>query len=397
METDITLLHKKLNILIVTDFIPSDEEGGAATVAWELSKHLVKHGNRVVIITCGKKNLPENENKEGIEIWRFGRNLIKCWRLSKQLIKQYEFDVVNFHSPFSALGVISLIEKNKIPVIYFFYSPWPEEYQIRSEDLKRSYLRENSGVIARKYLEGKVLQKCNRVIVLSNFIKERLKIWHKFPSEKLTVIPGGIDLERFSPSKERKELRKKFNIPEDKFTLLTIRNLVSRMGLENLILALKDLVKIYTNIFLVIGGRGYLEKKLKDMVIELNLEQYILFAGYIPDELLPEYYQTADLFILPTKLLEGFGLIILESLACGTPVLATPVGAIVEILEKFDKKFLFRGTAPEDIARGIKEFLDHQEEYPDLREKCRKFVEENYSWDKFTEDTEKIFCEIIKS
>jgi len=387
-------VREKLNILIVADIIPCDREGGSGHVAWELSRNLAKRGHHVVVLTCGQPGLLGTQEKEGIEIWRFQNDLFKCRKFFQELNNKYHFDVVNFHHPFSALGVMPFFRKNEIPVVYIFYSPWPEEYLIRSEDLRRGYLKEKIGIKLRKYLEGKVLKKSERLIVLSKFMKERLKNWHSFPEEKISVIPGGVNLERFKPVNQREELRKKLNLLEDKFLLLTVRNLVSRMGLENLILAMSKLVNTYPDIFLVIGGRGYLEKKLKDLVIKLNLEQWISFAGYIPDELLPAYYQSADLFILPTKSLEGFGLITLEALACGTPVLATPVGGTVEILEKFDKSFLFRGTSPEDIAEGIKKFLEQKDEYPNLREKCRKFVEENYSWDKFTDGVEKIFYEV---
>lgn len=386
-----------LNILVVSDVIFPDEEAGSGRVTWELSRNLAKRGHRVVILTRGQSGLPENEEIEGIEIWRFGRNLIKCRRLFGRLAQKYRFDVVNLHHPFSGLGVSSAISENRIPVVYIFHAPWPEEYQVRSEDLGRGYLREKIGVDIREYLEDKVLQRSERLVVLSNFMKRKLRNWHNFPEQKITVIPGGVNLERFKPVGQREELRKKLNLPKDKFLLLTVRNLVSRMGLENLILAMKDLVKVCPDIFLVVGGRGYLEKMLKKLVFGLNLEQWVHFAGYIPDEFLPGYYQTADLFILPTKTLEGFGLITLEAMACGTPVLATPVGGTVEILEKFDKSFLFRGTSPEDIANGIEEFFDQRVKYSDLREKCRKFVEENYSWDKFTDGVERVFYEIRKS
>ncbi|MEW6041030.1 MAG: glycosyltransferase family 4 protein, partial [Elusimicrobiota bacterium] len=129
----------------------------------------------------------------------------------------------------------------------------------------------------------------------------------------------------------------------------------------------------------------------------LGLAEYIQFAGYIPEDKLPMYYQSADAFVLPTKLLEGFGLIILESMACGTPVLATPVGGIVEIIKKFDKELLFDGTEPEHIYKGIKKFILEKRADKCLRERCRKFVEENYSWERFTQSTMDVYYEISRN
>ncbi|MEK6546379.1 MAG: glycosyltransferase family 4 protein [Nitrospinota bacterium] len=390
-------MRDRLNILVVTDVIFPDEEAGSGRVAWELSRNLTRRGYQVAILTCGKPGLPENEKKEEIEIWRFQNNLFKYRKFFQHLNNTHNFDVICFNHPFSSLGVLTLRKGGKIPSVYIFYSPWAEEYHIRSEDLGRGYLKEKIGIWLRKYFENMILKKSKWIIVLSSFIKERLITWHNFPPEKIKIIPAGVDLERFKPSNIRGFIRSKLNLPEDRFILLTVRNLVSRMGLENLIIAIKNLVNSYPGILLVIGGKGYLEKRLKEIVIELNLGRWVHFAGLIPDELLPEYYQIADIFILPTKTLEGFGLITLEALACGTPVLATPIGANIEILEKFEKGLLFKGIEPEDIALGIRELLDHKDRYEDLRERCRKFIEENYSWDKFTDEVESIFHEIIKS
>ena len=390
-------IPKHFNILIVSDVIFPDEEAGSGRVTWELSRNLARRGYQIVILTRGQKELSENEKKEGIDIWRFQNNFFKCRKIFRHLVDLYHFDVICFHHPFSALGVLTSGKGGKIPSVYFFYSPWHEEYQIRSQDLRRGYLRGEIGTALRKYFENRILGKSAWVIVLSNFMKEKLKDWHKFPQEKIKVVPGGVDLERFKPTAKREIIRDKLNLPENKFILLTVRNLVSRMGLENLIMAIKNLVNRYPDILLVIGGKGYLENRLKEIVIELNLGRWVHFAGLIPDELLPAYYQTADIFILPTKTLEGFGLITLEALACGTPVLATPIGANIEILEKFEKGLLFKGIEPKDIALGIRELLDHKDRYEDLRERCRKFIEENYSWDKFTDEVESIFHEIIKS
>ena len=115
-------------------------------------------------------------------------------------------------------------------------------------------------------------------------------------------------------------------LPEDKFILFTVRNLVPRMGLENLISAFEIVQSGRTDLLLIIGGEGPLEPALKEQTRQCGVEEFVRFVGYIPDEDLPSYYQMADLFILPTIELEGFGLVTVEALASGLPVLGTPVG-----------------------------------------------------------------------
>ena len=122
------------------------------------------------------------------------------------------------------------------------------------------------------------------------------------------------------------------------------------MGLENLIVAFNELQKKAADIQLVIGGNGPLEDELMGLARSFGIEKKVHFTGFISEEQLPLYYQMADLFVLPTKELEGFGLVTLEAMASGLPVIGTPVGGTKEILTKFNTEFLFDDTTPESIA-----------------------------------------------
>jgi len=130
------------------------------------------------------------------------------------------------------------------------------------------------------------------------------------------------------------------------------------------------------------------------------LRDFVKLQGFISDEDLPFYYQSADFFILPTKWLEGFGLVTVEAMSCGTPVLGTPVGGTIDILNKFDSSFLFKDTNPESIAELILDkynyYKDKTEKYKQLSKKCREFVEENYSWERNIDETEALFARLIK-
>jgi glycosyltransferase involved in cell wall biosynthesis len=166
------------------------------------------------------------------------------------------------------------------------------------------------------------------------------------------------------------------------------------MGLENLIHAMKDVVSRVENVSLLVGGSGPLKEKLVVLVRKLGLENHIHFTGFIPEDDLPDYYRASDLFILPTLELEGFGLVTLEALASGVPVLGTPVGGTVEILQKFDPRYIFRGTEVGDMSDLIIETCLQFKENPVHWERtsahCRRFVEQNYSWGKNVDDLESV-------
>ena len=127
---------------------------------------------------------------------------------------------------------------------------------------------------------------------------------------------------------------------------------------------------------------------MKKLAKKLNLTERINFVGSVKQEVLYNYYQLADLFILPTRYLEGFGLVTLEAMASGLPVLGTPVGGTTEILSKFDKNFLFSGVDPQSMAKKISEFLNSKPDLVRLGLRCREFVLQEYSQEKWLDRIE---------
>jgi glycosyltransferase involved in cell wall biosynthesis len=248
---------------------------------------------------------------------------------------------------------------------------------------------------ARRWIESRVLNQSNRIVVLSGYTRDKLLNIYGVPEGKIAIIPGGIDLVRFHPAADKRAVRERLQLPRDKKILLTVRNLVSRMGIENLIRAMPEIVKSTPDIALIIGGTGPLKNDLMELSRNLNLEDHIHFAGFIPEAALPEYYQAADIFVLPTIELEGFGLVTLEALASGTPVLGTPVGGTQEILSRLDNRFLFRDTRPESISSLIIETCQEYQQQPDKWQLdsrlCRRFAEEYYSWETNVDSTERLF------
>ena len=166
-------------------------------------------------------------------------------------------------------------------------------------------------------------------------------------------------------------------MPAGKIHLLTVRNLEPRMGLDNLLKAIALLKEKALNIHLVIGGKGPERKNLENLIRRYELFDHVTMTGFIPAEQLPKYYGAADFFVLPTRELEGFGLVTPESMACGTPVLGTPVGGTREILSGFDSKFLFKDATPGAMVEGILWAVDHwlndEEKYVGLRHRCREY------------------------
>jgi glycosyltransferase involved in cell wall biosynthesis len=278
--------------------------------------------------------------------------------------------------------------RSAVRKIYVCHSLWHEEYLSRHSGPSGVFSHMALKVMARarKRMEKYALDNAGRIVALSGYTRGKLRDRHGIPYEKISVVPGGVDLDRFRPADDRAALRRKLGLPEKRIVLFTLRNLEPRMGLSELLDAMKIVLRETKNVHLVIGGEGPLKQALARQAETAGLASYVTFTGFIKESDLPDYYRMADLFILPTRDLEGFGLVTLEAMASGTPVLGTPVGGTREILESFDRDLLFDDISEEAMARLIIEktgcVLKTPGAFEVMRLKARAFVERSYSWDR---------------
>ena len=387
--------------------------GGAERVLYEESTHLARRGHAVRILT---RRLPYHESDveqiDGVVEHRYSFQekffpfffksiMSDCRGTFRSLEENFSFDIINFHQPFSAVGVLSSTGSRRVPLVYTCHSLSFEEYISRSSSPRNptKWLLHHLQISARKSIEQKVLKRSDQIVVLSEYTRKKLQQTYGLSSLKVSLIPGGVDLKRFRPSTDNAPIRARLDLPQDKFILFTVRNLVPRMGLENLISAFEIVQNGRRDLLLVIGGEGPLEPELKEQVRRYGVEDYVRFAGYIPDEDLPSYYQMADLFILPTIELEGFGLVTVEALASGLPVLGTPVGGTREILTKLGADYLFEDSTPQSIATGILEALNgwatNKAAYESIAQTCREAAEQHYSWDNHVSKLEDLFYSML--
>lgn len=314
-------------------------------------------------------------------------------------VKGIPFQVAVCHQPFNCFSLLSMRKLQAVPLLYVFHSPSHEEYLLSHGN--RSWLGNIFHVKTRCMLERFCLKRAAKIVVLSSYMKQKVQKIHGIPAERIVVNPGGVELNRFQPPQDREALKNKLAFPDGKIHLLTVRNLEPRMGIENLLKSIHILKKDQTGIHLILGGEGIERRNLEDIIKDLGLHDDVTMTGFIPSGLLPQYYGAADFFILPTRHLEGFGLVTPESMACGTPVLGTPVGGTKEILFRFEPQFLFSDSSAEAMAKGIQKIISgyfaKKKEYNDLRVLCREYAVGNYSWERHTDQLESIIDEIASS
>ncbi len=183
-------------------------------------------------------------------------------------------------------------------------------------------------------------------------------------SNLTATIMNGVNSDLFQ-SKDKMQLRKDLNLPEDKTLFLYAGNFNIEKGLEILIRAYSQVHKKYSDSLLVVVGSGPLEKQIYQLVAELNIAQKIIFVGRVTHDKVPEYLASADFLCLPS-LREGCPNIVLESLSTGVPVLSSKVGAVPEMLnsQKHDLGLMAEPNSVDEFAKIIERSLSMEWQRP---------------------------------
>ncbi len=307
------------------------------------------------------------------------------------------------HQSLAGLGPI-LFRYGKVNRwVYVCHSFAHEEYLTRAERAATTHerARRRLSVRARRWIERMVIRRCHHVIVLSEFMKQQVMATHGITPKSITVVPGAADPAMFYPPQDRNEIRRELKLPENRTVLFTVRNLVPRMGLEHLLEAMTMLGEEQRDLLLLIGGDGQLRSRLEEHICSKGLHDAVRLLGFVPEDQLAKYYQASDLVVMPTLQLEGFGLVTVEALACGTPVMGTPVGAIPEVLSTVDPMFVTEGTDAASLAKTLRLILKRFRSQPGERErlskKGREVVEQRYNWAAHTADLDRLFVRLSKN
>lgn len=175
------------------------------------------------------------------------------------------------------------------------------------------------------------LERVDGVIAVSEALKTRI-VGLGIPEKKVSVVPNGVDPTKFYPI-NKTVAREDLGLPNDRKLLLSVGGLESVKGFDQLIKAMRILVNEFqaTDVLLLIVGDGALRQELLRMISACSLDAYVRLIGAVPHEQLRLWYSAADLFCLASRS-EGWPNVVVESLACGTPVVATAVGGIPEII-----------------------------------------------------------------
>ncbi len=379
-----------------------DKPGGAYRYVAEVCERLAQWGAEVYAIYPGESRHSEDEERAGVRLRRFpdaqgffATNWITENRLASQRIRE-----ITSHSK-KALFVVSHAFFGRCAAslgrhyVSLFTGPWGQEFLFsRGCGKGRFFKRALEKLIAHRMtlVEGRTLQQSARILTISDYYVRELPRWHPRVTRPVRMISGGVNLTRFCPLSDRQAVRAKWGLCPRDFLLLSVRRLDPRMGLAMLVRAFRH-VRANAGARLWIAGKGSQHDELARLIHETHQQERIKLLGFVPEEQLAELYGAADCTIAPSLALEGFGLVLVESLACGTPALGADSGAISEVLKPLDPALLFPSGSESELASVLADRLTNPQKLP-RREACRMYSVLHFSWDRPVQGFQTAFEEI---
>ena len=366
---------KKPHILVACHAWYGDEIGGSFRLASEFAEYLATQGYRVSYVCCGTTTNQIESAEEvvnGVRVFRyrpcdrslsgFGRlrfHLRETQRLVRSIHSTQPVDIVSGHSPLQALAAMRALQRYPHFSNYTVHSPFDDELMTNNGTSSSGILRRLAGWMARR-IDTTNCSLSNRVQCDSNYTLAVMQNRHRNSvGEKGVVAPGWVDATHFVPAASRSGHRAILTDAwhTDVPVFFTLRRLEQRMGLDTLVKACEILARQGLKFRTLIGGGGSLKGTFQQMIDAAGIGDSVQLLGRLPEDQLAACYAAADCFVLPTKALECFGLIVLEAFACNTPVIAANVAAIPELAEQQGTDWMFEPGNVAQIADRMRQFI----------------------------------------
>ena len=355
--------------------------------------HSLGYGNRVVHIPAGPEHpLPKKELAEYIptfadEVDRFARD------------KGIQYDLIHSHYWMSGIAAQTLKERWGVPVIQMFHTLGLMKNQIAQspEEMEGDY-RING--------EREVITLADKIVAATPAEMSQLLTLYNADKKKIVVIPPGVETSRFYPI-NADEAKEAIELTCKKRMLLFVGRIEPLKGLQNLIRALAVIRKqghcgrdCYC--LVVIGGdpdssaenMSSEMRKIKSLCKELGMEDLVLFLGKRAQETLPYYYSAADMLIMPSYY-ESFGMVALEAMACGTPVVASDVGGLHYLVQDGKTGFAVPSGDPEALVDPLNNLMNDAELREKMGRQAAKFARK-YSWELITDEIITVYDKLLK-
>lgn len=321
-----------------------------------------------------------------VDNWLFNRTLAGA-------VNTIKADVYEAHTV-SGYGFLNALRERGIqkPFIQTVHGVLADEYAQSFQGASPTFRAKLAELIMWRLskLEEEAAKNAALIVTVSKYSSKKMLQFYDVDKAKIRVVPNGVDIERFKPSKSGETIKRQIGL-DSKRCVLFVGRLIPRKGLPFLIEAAKHIVKEYSQTMFVVVGSGPLKNSLRGHLEKLNLSRNFVFLGDVNESVLPAVYNCADVFVLPS-IQEGQGIALLEAQATAKPVVAFDVGGVREAV--LDKE---TGLMMKPDSRGLAEAIMKLLSDCSLREKMgrrgREFVSGTFSWDVCAQRMLKVYRE----
>jgi len=352
-----------MRVLLVADVSAEKVIGAAERMLARHVHALTKAGDTVSVLTCQPAPGAARKIKlaGGVTEYRLAfsgdRGLSGLWQLAQGAKDWWHehketFDGIVAEQPFVMWALWRA--GCSLPRLQVCHSLAFEEYATR-HGLDWG-VRHRLVAAAMRYLEGRVYGSADGLMVLSGHMRRRLHDCFDLGRFRIAVAPGGVDPVSLMEAEAREGMRRRLDWQGP--VVVALRNLVPRTGVDMLVQAAAMLRFDMPDVRWCVMGAGPLLEPLKWLAAQLKVEDIVEFTGYLPEQEVAARMQAADAFMLPTRSLEGFGLVTIEANVNGLPVVATPVGANTEVVSGLPCNRLAKSITPEALADSCRLMLE---------------------------------------
>lgn len=371
----------------------SSKFGGMEVHVLDLVKGMVKKGHEV-FVWCPQGDMSDLYQKNGAVVsnefiskdfdFKYIANL-------KKYVEENNIDIVHSHELKAVVNSLLACRNTKVKAVVTHTHTPISEWQINS---------------IKKFLNVKlysyVVNKLSSAEIALTESKKKVKIKEGINEKILEVIPNGIDTSIFNiPALHRfefeKEIKRRHGIPEDAFVFGNLGRITQEKGHEVLVRAFSKFLNSQLfrkeKMYLLIVGGGALEEKIKNLVNELGLDKNVVITGRFNDEDKIKYLSTFDVFVFPT-LAEGFGIVLIEAMSMGLPVICSNLEVLKEVGGDYVK--FFKVCDYQDLSdKMVDEYNKIGSENKTLVEGARDFVENNYSLESFVDKYDYLYLKLM--
>jgi D-inositol-3-phosphate glycosyltransferase len=364
------------------------ESGGMNVYVREISRELGARGDQVDVFTRRASDAdpaiqPFGPNARVIAIDAGPPRLVEKEELAQHMdafergvaefaaSEGHEYDVVHSHYWLSAVAGEKLAARWNAPHVVMFHT--------LGEVKKRARITERESE-DRLAAELRITASASRIVVASAHEQHLLQALYGADAGRIAVVPCGVDLELFSPM-DKHIARKKLGLREGERIILFVGRIEPLKGIDILINAAAQLHEDENFRVLIVGGDARAEQEIAQLTAlarQLDIDHHVSFVGAVPHDELPTYYNAADVCVVPSYY-ESFGLVAIESMACGTPVVASRVGGLTSTVSDGETGYLIPWRCPEPFAERLELLLDNDDLRASFGRAAREGVE-RYRW-----------------